>query len=110
MSALRCHALEEARSKGLVRYFTGKPCKYGHLAERMTSNKTCVECHRLKQVSLYRADPEPGKQRARRYHYENKEKVAAKAKIYQQRNRERLTKYYSERYYQKREEIIAKTL
>lgn len=25
---------KDAKSEGLVRYFTGKPCKYGHVSER----------------------------------------------------------------------------
>jgi hypothetical protein len=36
----------EAKAKGLKRYFTGKPCKHGHVAERQVSNATCVECER----------------------------------------------------------------
>ena len=35
---------EEAKKKDLKRYFTGIPCKYGHIAERFTSNRRCVEC------------------------------------------------------------------
>ena len=27
-----------------ARYFTGKPCKRGHIAERYTSTRTCVMC------------------------------------------------------------------
>jgi hypothetical protein len=27
-----------------ARYFTGKPCKYGHIAERRADNGTCVAC------------------------------------------------------------------
>lgn len=26
------------------RYFTGKPCRHGHLAERLKSNGSCIEC------------------------------------------------------------------
>lgn len=33
-----------AEARGLKRYFTGKPCKRGHLAERYTSNGKCVAC------------------------------------------------------------------
>lgn len=33
-----------ARSLGLIRYFTGRPCKRGHIAERQTSNGNCCEC------------------------------------------------------------------
>ena len=37
---------EEARSLKRKRYFTGKPCKYGHLSERLVSTTRCVECIR----------------------------------------------------------------
>jgi hypothetical protein len=33
-----------ARARGEKRYFTGLPCKSGHVAERQISNGTCVEC------------------------------------------------------------------
>lgn len=36
----------DARRRGLKRYFTGRPCKYGHLAERWISTNGCVECTR----------------------------------------------------------------
>ena len=36
----------EAKAKGLRFYFTGKPCKHGHVAERVVLNATCVECER----------------------------------------------------------------
>lgn len=32
---------KDAIAKGLTRYFTGKPCKYGNIAIRYTSNKMC---------------------------------------------------------------------
>lgn len=41
------HPLTEARAAGLHRYFTGQPCKHGHIAERLVSNHTCLECVRL---------------------------------------------------------------
>lgn len=34
----------QARIDGKTRYFTGKPCKHGHVAERYTSTRACVEC------------------------------------------------------------------
>jgi len=37
---------KQARQKGKIRYFTGKPCKYGHISERYTSIGTCVQCNR----------------------------------------------------------------
>lgn len=35
---------QDAILQGLTRYFTGKPCKHGHVAERYTGNKTCCVC------------------------------------------------------------------
>jgi hypothetical protein len=35
---------KQAVKSGSVRYFTGKPCKRGHVAERFTCNCMCVTC------------------------------------------------------------------
>ena len=37
-------ARAEALSRGLSRYFTGEPCRAGHVAERYTTSANCVEC------------------------------------------------------------------
>lgn len=34
----------EAKERGLKRYFDGKPCRAGHIAERLVSSCQCVEC------------------------------------------------------------------
>ena len=36
---------EAAKKQGLKRYYTGKPCPNGHIAERFVTGK-CVECNR----------------------------------------------------------------
>jgi hypothetical protein len=36
----------DAKARGLKRYFTGKTCRAGHVAERYVSTRTCVECDR----------------------------------------------------------------
>jgi hypothetical protein len=33
-----------ALARGLSRYYTGKPCKNGHVVERRTRNETCLAC------------------------------------------------------------------
>ena len=35
----------EAALSGLSRFYTGKPCKIGHVAERYVGNKQCVTCN-----------------------------------------------------------------
>jgi len=34
----------EARKLSLTRYFNGKPCKEGHIAERLVSSGQCIVC------------------------------------------------------------------
>ena len=52
---------KQARALGLKHYFTGKPCKHGHLLKRWTNSAKCVRCaldlsknSRMKKPELYR--------------------------------------------------------
>ena len=38
---------QDAASKNLKHYFTGKVCTNGHLSERLVSTRSCIECQRL---------------------------------------------------------------
>lgn len=40
----------QAKAAGLKRYFTGKPCKHGHITERYIAGR-CVECLRIRDAS-----------------------------------------------------------
>jgi len=37
---------KEAKAKGLTKYFNGKPCPHGHVAQRGTAHGGCLECQR----------------------------------------------------------------
>lgn len=37
----------EARALGAAHYFTGEPCKFGHVAKRIVRNGSCYECFRI---------------------------------------------------------------
>lgn len=37
----------EARNRGSARFFTGLPCKFGHVAERYTKRGDCVVCRAI---------------------------------------------------------------
>jgi hypothetical protein len=41
-------AREQAKQDGLKHYFTGLPCKHGHIDKRQTSDGTCMACSREK--------------------------------------------------------------
>lgn len=51
----------EAISLGLDRYFTGRPCKYGHIAERFTKWRDCLECHNRRNKEQILRDRSAGK-------------------------------------------------
>lgn len=38
-----------AKEKGFKKYFTGIPCKHGHIDERYTCNRECVECDKIRK-------------------------------------------------------------
>ena len=71
------------------RYFTGKPCKYGHVDDRKTSNGRCVECDRLDSLKRSK-DGNP-------YYWENRDKILAQ--------RKKLNR--SEKYNQNRKDALA---
>ncbi|QJB21821.1 glycolate dehydrogenase [Xanthomonas phage FoX2] len=67
----------EAIALGLKRYFTGKPCKRGHVAERQVSNFTCMECERDLQNARYARDGTLARVRRIKYYAENREACMA---------------------------------
>lgn len=88
---------QEARMAGLKRYFTGKPCKRGHICERASVNGSCMMCLSEKSKASYYKNHETmlAKQAARRkydsykvrmkkyqrdWYLENSESVKRKAK------------------------------
>lgn len=58
----------EAREHDVSRYFTGKPCKRGHIAERIFPNGNCIECNKLAHQRHYDKSPERRKEQWRRSH------------------------------------------
>ena len=87
----------EARARGLIRYFTGKPCGRGHVAERAVSNSLCRDCARKWDRERYKADPEKRRECVRKHiaadpekwnEYQRKRR-AADPETYRERDRER---------------------
>lgn len=67
----------EAKKLGTKHYFTGKPCKHGHVDFRVTKDGRCVECNRERARRFSRLFPEVKKARDREYVARNKDKIAA---------------------------------
>lgn len=96
-----------AHEQGLTRYFTGEPCKHGHITERLVSNKRCVECANIASRSWKKENVkacsaaklkwcERNRDRVRelkRSHYANnvsaRQKQAARSRRWMENNREK---------------------
>ena len=65
---------QEAKVQGLKRYFTGKPCKHGHITERYVKDKTCIICSRAHKKKY--AQTEQAKEKAKIYQQSEKFKLA----------------------------------
>ena len=67
----------EAKAQGLTTYFTGKPCKRGHIAPRHV-NGGCKECDVLKKREWRKANPEESSRRVMEYQTKNRVKYQAR--------------------------------
>jgi hypothetical protein len=77
----------EAKAMGAKYYFTGEPCKHGHVAARKTKG-SCVECLKIEweKANVTRAEyfrqynqSEAGKESKREYYEKNRNNVIARA-------------------------------
>lgn len=93
---------KEAKESGEKYYFTGVPCKNGHVSLRKVSNRTCKECHNAVSRASYRKDPSKSKARgaARWANPEERNKQKERIKKWFERNKEkeliRRKRYYQE--------------
>jgi 5-methylcytosine-specific restriction endonuclease McrA len=92
---------EEAKKTGSKYYFTGQPCKHGHIAPRKTKG-ACIECLKVEWAkgNETRAEyfkqynkSEAGQKAKKEYYARNKDAVIARA---QARDTATVTKYKTE--------------
>jgi hypothetical protein len=103
----------DAKAQGAKHYFTGKPCKHGHIALRETKG-SCVECRKLEHQASYanRKDyfadynkSDRGKDNKRKYYEQNKDVVIAKAMARPTEAKRKYTKVWEEKYPEKKRAI-----
>lgn len=94
---------KEAKEQGLKYYFTGKPCKYSHIADRLSCNGDCCECVRKR----YEQNKESIAQGARKYRKENKAKIAELGRRYREQNKEKIAQL-NRKYREQNKDKIAK--
>lgn len=106
---------KQAKKLELKRYFTGLPCKNGHISERTVVSSNCVECaaihvrskeykQKAKEKIKTPLQKEKRKIQSKAYHLKNREKCLIKMKernvIYYKKNSDKIkanaTKYQKE--------------
>jgi len=118
---------ENAKSQGLKRYFTGIPCKNGHVSEFLIKTDYCVECSKIatkqwrlnnkESLRVYeekrrklnpsrcnkyktewkKRNPEKNKQINEKYRLENKDAIIARCRKFREENIEKINAYHRER-------------
>ena len=91
---------KKAIEKGLPRYFTGIPCCRGHITERLTSIRGCIDCRKTysknyseQKKKYYILNREKILKKVKKYTLYNKKTIAKYQKNYQKINSEKLSKY-----------------
>lgn len=87
---------KDAKAQGLKRYFTGKPCRRGHDAERFVSDGYCCACSGALSKQWKAANPEKTKEvqaaASAKYRAENPDKAVAATARWQAANKDRINK------------------
>ena len=98
----------EAIALGLTHYFTGTPCKHGHVEQRRVNDRVCMQCtrefhkkiretfprlHSEKKKASYERTKEHHLAQKKVYRQANKSKVNALAKAYKVRKKNRMPKW-----------------
>ena len=77
----------DAKAQGARHYFTGKPCKHGHIALRETKG-SCVECRKIEHEASYASrkeyfaaynKSEKGVENKKKHYEANKELIISRA-------------------------------
>jgi len=64
----------EARSADSKRYFTGRPCRHGHIGERLVSNGSCLICSYARDATCRAENPRETRDKDARYRAASREK------------------------------------
>lgn len=83
---MRTNARKDAIARGISNYWTGAPCRYGHLAPRTTSNGECQECARLRANAKYRDDSQTQIEIVKRYQNKHPERVRHSKRLTYEKN------------------------
>ena len=84
----------KAISEGESKYFTGRPCKHGHIAERRVDSGVCCVCEAERIKKWAAENPEKVKKSQRKSYAKRAEKCRQYAAEYRANNQEKVREGY----------------
>lgn len=81
----------EAKAVGAIAYFTGQPCKNGHVAERFTINGGCKNCQESRRQKFKTERREDWRSAQRDYRERNRDRERERQRKWTAENREQAT-------------------
>lgn len=99
---------KEALEQGVKYFFTGRPCKHGHLAKRLTSRSTCSACSNERAVCWVKANPEKRAALARRYNQAHQSDNWARAQKWREANPDAWSEIGARSYLNRKDDILPK--
>ncbi|MHB1231570.1 MAG: hypothetical protein ACYCZQ_03165 [Burkholderiales bacterium] len=94
----------EAKQLGLKYYFTGKPCKCGHVSKRYVGGN-CWECLLIAGGDYRQQNREYFSEYHKSYHQQNRERISEYNKSYNERNKEQLSERRKSCYEQSKSQL-----
>jgi hypothetical protein len=83
-----------AKELGIKRYFTGKPCKHGHIGERLVSTKACLECDQLRLEKWKSENVDKLREYHEQFYQSNKRQILESQKAYRKQNPDVAKRYH----------------
>ena len=99
----------DAKERGDFYYYTGKPCKRGHLALRFSSTKNCCECKKELDRKWQEENRDWARYKSRQWKRNNLEKHMEHNKRWLENNPEKQAKYAKKWRETHREESLAQS-
>ena len=86
----------DALSQGITRYFTGKPCKFGHICERFAKTGKCAECNSIWGLKWREENKERSRIATQKWRQDHPGKSISSVKLWQKNNRAKMRDYQRE--------------
>lgn len=90
-------ARQEASERGDTHYFTGKPCKHGHIAKRRVKDRVCTACDIAEKKRRLEVHPEKTREYKRTQYEKHRTAHLAQKRVYRQANKGKINALVTKR-------------